>query len=80
MSSSIVTKSDSDCESSSPTSYCHDDVNVRRVMNKLLSWDNNKDPSSLVVNDNDVRSSVSSSLVLHPSLSYKNNHAKLTSN
>jgi hypothetical protein len=80
MSSSIVSKADSECESSSPAPYCCDDISVRRAMHKLLSCDNNSDPSSLIDDDNDVRSSVSSSLVLHPSLSLKNNHAKSTSN
>ncbi|CAF3582010.1 unnamed protein product [Rotaria sp. Silwood1] len=75
MSSSIVTNTD--CESSSSTSNCYDDITMRRTMHKLLSYVNNND-SSLSVDDT-VHSSVSSSLVLHPSLSYKTNHTKFTS-
>jgi hypothetical protein len=80
MSSSIVSSTDSDCESSS---HCYDEITIRRAMNKLFSCDNNKDPSSSSGgddDDDDVQSSVSSALVLHPSLSFKNNHAKFTSN
>ncbi|CAF3047800.1 unnamed protein product [Rotaria sp. Silwood2] len=77
MSSSIIKNPNSDCESSSSTSNCYDEITMRRAMHKLLSYVNNNDPS-LSLDDN-VHSSVSSSLVLHPSLSYKNNHAKYTS-
>lgn len=78
MSSSIVSTPDSDCEPSSSILHCYDEINVRRAMLKLLSCDNNNDLSSPI--DDDVHSSVSSSLVLRPSLSVKNNHAKFTSN
>jgi hypothetical protein len=78
-SSSIVSNPDSDCEPSSPTLHCYDEISVRRAMHKLLSCDNNNDPSS-PIDDDDIHSSASSSLVLHPSLSFKNNHAKFTSN
>ncbi|CAF4938240.1 unnamed protein product, partial [Rotaria socialis] len=76
MSSSIVTNPSSECESSSSTSNCYDELTIRRAMHQFLSCVNNSD-SSLPVDDN-VHSSVSSSLVLHPSLSYKNNQAKFT--
>lgn len=78
MSSSIVTNPNSDCEPSSSTLHCYDDMNIRRAMHKLISCVNSNDSSMLV--DDDVHSSVSSSLVLHPSLLYKNNHSKITSN
>ncbi len=81
MSSSIVSNLDSDCEPSSPTSHCYDEISIRRAMHKLLSFDNNNDSLSPIDDDDDdVHSSVSSSLVLHPTLSFKNNHAKFTSN
>jgi hypothetical protein len=81
MSSSIVSNPDSDCEPSSPILHCYDEISVRRAMHKLFSCENTSD-SSLPIDDDDddVHSSVSSSLVLHPSLSFKNNHAKFTSN
>ncbi|CAF0847252.1 unnamed protein product [Rotaria sordida] len=77
MSSSIVTNPNSDCETSSSTSNCYDEITIRRAMHKLFSYVNNND-SSLSVDDNIHSSVSSSSLVLHPSLSYKNNHAKFT--
>ncbi len=80
MSSSILSNPDSDCEPSSPTLHFYDEISVRRAMHKLLSCDNNNDLSLPIDDNDDVHSSVSSSLVLHPSLSFKNNHAKFTSN
>lgn len=81
MSSSIVSSPDPDCEPSSSILHCYDEISVRRAMHKLLSCnDNNETSSPIDDDDDDVRSSISSALVLHPSLSFKNNHAKFTSN
>ena len=80
MSSFVVSSADSDCsESSSPTMHCFDEITVRRAMPRLLSCDNMND-LSLPRDHDDVHSSVSSALVLHPSRSFKNSHAKFTSN
>lgn len=82
MSSFIVSNPDLECESppSSSTLHCYDEISVRRAMQKLLSRDNRSNSSSSTDDDDDVHSPVSSALVLHPSLSFKNNHAKFTSN
>lgn len=84
MSSFMVSNPDLDCESSSSTLHCYDEISVRRAMQKLLSCDNRSNGSSSIDDngddDDDVHSPVSSALVLHPSLSFKNNHAKFTSN
>jgi len=80
MSSSIISNSESDCEPSSPTLHCYDELGLHRTIHKLLSRDNKSDPSSPISDDEGVHSSVSSSLVLHSSRSFKNNHAKFTSN
>lgn len=84
----MVSNADFDCESSSSsTLHCYDEISIRRAMQKLLSCDNRSNgssSSSSSIDDNgsddDVHSPVSSALVLHPSLSFKNNHAKFTSN
>ena len=87
MSSFMVSNPDFDCESSSSSStlHCYDEISLRRAMQKLLSCDNRSNGSSSIDDnggddDDDVHSPVSSALVLHPSLSFKNNHAKFTSN
>ncbi len=79
MSSSLITNTDSDCEPSSSALHCYDEISVRRAMHKLLSCDNKND-HLLPIDDDDLHSSISSSLLLHPSLSFKNNRAKFTSN
>ncbi len=80
MSSSILSNPDSDCEPSSPTLHFYDEISVRRAMHKLLSCDNSSEPSSPVVDDDDLHSSISSSLILRPPLSVKNSHVKFSSN
>lgn len=78
MSASIISNSESDCEPSSSSTHCYDEITVRRAMHKLLSCDNSSEPSSPL--DDDVHSSISSSLILRPPLSVKNNHVKFSSN
>jgi len=73
MSSFIVSKTDSNSKPSSPILHHVDENTVRQAMHKLFLQDNINDPSS-PGDDEDVCSSISSSQ------SFKNNHAKFTSN
>ena len=80
MSSSVLTSTDSDGES---TSISYDDRTVRRAMHTLLSYESKNDRSSTppMHNDDDEDDDLHSpSLALRPSLSFKNNHARFTSN
>jgi len=79
MSASVISNSESDCEPSSSSTHCYDEITVRRAMHKLLSCDNSSEPSSPIVDD-DLHSSISSSLILRPPLSVKNSHVKFSSN
>jgi hypothetical protein len=69
MSSFILSKTDSNSKTSSPISHGVDENTVRQAMHKLFLHDNINDPSS-AGDDDDVRSPQS----------FKNNHAKFTSN
>lgn len=71
---SIISSSQANCEPSSPSTHCYDEITVRRAMQKLLSCDNSSEPSSPI--DDDTHSS---SLIIRPPLSFKNNHAKFSS-
>ncbi|CAF0923074.1 unnamed protein product [Adineta ricciae] len=71
---SIISNSQSDCEPTSPSTHCYDEITVRRAMHKLLSCDNSSETSSPI--DDDVHSS---SLIIRPPLSFKNNHATFSS-
>jgi len=74
MSSFIVSKTDSNSKPSSPiSSHRVNENTVRETMHKLFLHDNLNDPSS-PGDDDDVRSSLSSPQ------SFKNDHAKFTSN
>ncbi|CAF1199407.1 unnamed protein product [Rotaria sp. Silwood1] len=72
MSSFIVSKTDSNSKPSSPILHRIGENTVRQAMQKLFLHDNLNDPLSPGVDD-DVHSPVSSSI------SYKNNHAKFSS-
>ncbi|UJR31086.1 hypothetical protein I4U23_018594 [Adineta vaga] len=71
---SIISNSQSDCEPSSSSPHCYDEITIRRAMHKLLSCDSSSESSSPI--DDDVRSS---SLILRPPLAFKNNHVKFSS-
>jgi hypothetical protein len=74
MSSFIVSKTDSNSKPSSPSiKHRVDENTVRQAMHKLFLHDNINDPSS-PGDDDDAR------LQLSSSQSFKNNHAKFTSN
>ncbi len=68
-SSFILSKTDSNNKPSSPISHHVDENTVRQAMHKLFLHDNINDPSS-PGDDDDV----------HSPQSFKNNHAKFTSN
>lgn len=72
MSSFIVSKTDIKTKPSSPISSRVDENTVRQAMQKLFLHDNINDPSS-PGDDDDARSPLSSTQ------SFRNNHAKFTS-